>query len=146
MSATVSWPLETNQVGRSVLRAPRRNDCGRDRADSRPAPASRAGAPSEHGALRLTRRGRLVLGLVAAALALGGVVATGSAQAGAPHRGVEVTRHVVEPGDTLWALADAVASPREDLRDVVAEIEKLNDLDGAALRAGEMLLLPVARG
>ncbi|MFC8733325.1 LysM peptidoglycan-binding domain-containing protein [Luteimicrobium sp. NPDC057192] len=57
-----------------------------------------------------------------------------------------MTRHVVQPGETLWALASSVASSREDLRDVVVEIERLNNLDGAGLRAGEQLLLPVARG
>jgi len=125
MSATVSWSLETDGATRGTRRT---------RLDARPGP------------LRLTRRGRVVIAVAAFLLACSGVVAAGGAQAGAPHRGVEVTRHVVEPGETLWALAGSVASPREDLRDVVAEIEKLNDLDGAGLRAGEQLLLPVARG
>ncbi|GMA26412.1 hypothetical protein GCM10025864_41710 [Luteimicrobium album] len=86
-----------------------------------------------------------MVALIAFALAATGVVATGSAQAGSPHQGVEVTRHVVERGETLWGLAGTVANPREDLRDVVQEIEQLNDLDGAGLRAGDVLLLPVAR-
>ncbi len=142
MSATVSWPLEVTGARRAAPRgsgaaslAPR-EDAGR--------PA--VGRAAQPGALRLTRRGRLVLGLLACLLACAGVVATGSAQAGAPAGGVEVTRHVVESGETLWRLAGTVADPREDLRDVVQEIERLNDLDGAGLRAGEVLLLPVARG
>ncbi|MGC5168244.1 LysM peptidoglycan-binding domain-containing protein [Luteimicrobium sp. DT211] len=79
-------------------------------------------------------------------LAGAGVLATGSAHAGAPSAGIEVTRHVVEPGESLWVLARSVAHPREDLRDVVAEIERLNHLAGAGLRAGEVVLLPASRG
>ena len=156
MSATVSWPLEVDTTTRGVLRAPRPG--GRRPVTARQSPATRPVADRPDGsgrapegalrpgALRLTRRGRVLLAVVALMLACAGVVATGAAQAGAPHRGVEVTRHVVQPGETLWALAGSVASPREDLRDVVAEIEKLNNLDGAGLRAGEQLLLPVPRG
>jgi hypothetical protein len=103
------------------------------------------GADASPARLRLTRRGRVVIAVLAFVLAAAGVVATGSAEAGSPGRGVEVTRHVVERGETLWGLAGTVASPREDLRDVVQEIEQLNDLDGAGLRAGDMLLLPVGR-
>jgi hypothetical protein len=120
MSATASWtPAVATTRGR-VERAP--------------------------GRLRLTRRGRVVIALAAFALTATGVVATGSAQAGSPSHGIEVTRHVVERGETLWGLAGSVASSREDLRDVVQEIERLNGLDGAGLRAGDVLILPVARG
>lgn len=125
MSATVSWTP-------AVAPARRR--------------AERVGVVSAPGRLRLTRRGRVVIALAAFVLAVTGFVATGPAQAGSPSRGIEVTRHVVERGETLWGLAGTVASPREDLRDVVQEIERLNGLDGAGLRAGDVLLLPVERG
>ena len=55
--------------------------------------------------------------------------------------------HVVESGDTLWALAEAVA-PESDPRDVVEQIIDMNRGGPAVtpagqLRAGEELRLPV---
>lgn len=95
--------------------------------------------------LRLTRRGRLLLVLTLAALlfaafSLGRVGAEGSASA-EPAR--ELPTVVVQPGDTLWGLAQA-AAPGRDPRPVVDQIRELNDLPGGALTAGQLLVLPAS--
>ena len=118
---------------------------------ARPQPrATRAG----EGALRLTRRGVVVFGLLAVALLVGLLVGMSallapSAVADAPGRdpaagladpagGVVV---LVRPGDTLWGIARA-QSPERDPRDVVAEIVEYNGLPGPALQAGERIVVP----
>ena len=49
---------------------------------------------------------------------------------------------VVEPGQTLWDLADRYAPEGMDLRAYVDAVVGLNDLDGRAPFAGERLRLP----
>jgi nucleoid-associated protein YgaU len=48
---------------------------------------------------------------------------------------------VVEPGDTLWAIA-AERYPGDDTRARVDEIERLNNLASPVIEAGETLRLP----
>ena len=48
--------------------------------------------------------------------------------------------YVVQPGDTLWDIADRTYAG--DPRDLLGEIRELNDLEGSTLRAGQTLLLP----
>lgn len=95
--------------------------------------------------LRLTTRGRAVLVLLVAVVALLGA-RVGAAVAGGPGEPVEVRVHVVSAGDTLWALAQGVAHPGEDLRDVVGSLVELNDLESSGLRVGQRIVLPVAEG
>jgi LysM repeat protein len=52
-----------------------------------------------------------------------------------------VERVVVQPGDTLWAIA-AARYPGDDPRERVDAIERLNGLSGPTIEAGETLLLP----
>jgi hypothetical protein len=92
------------------------------------------------GSLRLTSRGRLVVVLLALLIGLVVGFAGGRADAAAPQDTQEV---LVESGDTLWELAGRVATPGEDLRDVVIEIQRLNGLRTSDLAAGQVLLLPV---
>ena len=98
--------------------------------------------PCGPGPLRLTGRGRRLLalvaggGAVAAAAWLGGVVQEdhGLRLAG------EVST-VVEPGDTLWSIARSVAGDA-DVRQVVDEIQRINDLEGTGITPGQVLELP----
>ncbi|MGH9188157.1 MAG: LysM peptidoglycan-binding domain-containing protein [Acidimicrobiales bacterium] len=54
-------------------------------------------------------------------------------------RPVAARGYVVQPGDTLWSIARAVA-PEGDVRIVVDQLADLNG--GAGLRVGQRLLLP----
>jgi hypothetical protein len=97
--------------------------------------------PSEQSVaapLRLTRRGVVALALALAVLAVG-LVATAWLSApsrpAAPPRPDVVT---VQSGDTLWAIATRIA-PSRDPRAEVAELERVNHLDGVELTAGQLL-------
>jgi len=94
--------------------------------------------------LHLTRRGRVVLVLVAILVALGGTFVATRAAAAGPVSAPEVQRYVVSPGDTLWQIASGIARPGEDLRDVVQRIEVLNNMSSASLVAGDEIVLPLA--
>lgn len=108
------------------------------RTAARPA-ASRADAD-----LRLTRRGRLTLFVTAALVATGAAVSFSSSviatsEAGAP---VAATTVTVQPGETLWQLAQT-ANPGGDVRQTVDDIMELNSLPAAgALQIGDDIALP----
>ena len=104
--------------------------------------------------VRLTRRGRVVVAgvavLAAGALSVGLATAAradrapaGTAAGGAAAPGRYVARVTVQPGQSLWTLA-GVYDPGADPRDVVLQIQQLNSLPGAQLRAGETLWVPRA--
>jgi hypothetical protein len=100
-------------------------------------------APARHSALRLTRRGRLVVllalvGLILAAFSLGRV---GSQAAPRTAQHAQLGHTVVQPGETLWAVAKRVA-PGHDPRAVIDQIADLNDLDTSSLQAGQLLVVP----
>ncbi|MGY1692480.1 LysM peptidoglycan-binding domain-containing protein [Geodermatophilus sp. SYSU D01105] len=110
---------------------PVRGGCGRVRR--RPGPG-----------VRLTRRARRL----AVVLALGVGVALGSwlgplvAGDTGDLRLVGERSVVVQAGDTVWSIAADFAGPDEDVRAVVDVIEELNELDGARVVPGQVLLLP----
>ena len=109
---------------------------------SRPDPAPRT---------HLTRRGRLAILLVIAALlftafSLGRSASQASTDIGGASGSVTtapVEQITVLPGDTLWSIAKSVA-PNNDPREVVAQIRSLNDLSRSELQVGQQLLLPIA--
>jgi LysM repeat protein len=75
--------------------------------------------------------------LVIAGFTLGRSVSFGASRVHpATHHSV-----VVEPGETLWALAVRIA-PHQDPRLVVADIESLNHLADADVEPGQQLLVP----
>ena len=92
--------------------------------------------------LRLTRRGRVVLVLLAMLLLAPMVTWGATAVASSPGEPTEVRVHAVQPGETLWGFAQEVARPGEDVRHAVGRLQELNEMSTGALRVGEVLLLP----
>jgi nucleoid-associated protein YgaU len=97
--------------------------------------------------VRLTRRGRLVLALalaLLAALVAAGLFAAGAsaAQASGPavaHGGD--ARVFVQPGDTLWSIAQRIR-PGADPQTVVQGILQANHLASATVTVGQRLWVP----
>ena len=95
--------------------------------------------------LRLTRRGRRVLvfliafPLVAAALAF----ALNGGMAAATNEVSATSLHyvTVEPGQSLWQLAQEVA-PSADPRQVISDVVHLNQLPSTDIQAGQRLAIP----
>jgi LysM repeat protein len=78
------------------------------------------------------------VGLLLAALAVVLILGLRSApesEGSAPTRTV-----VVQPGDTLWDIAEAAGDG--DPRELVGEIRAINGLDDAVIRPGQELRLP----
>jgi hypothetical protein len=133
---TIHAPMSTRRpavAARAARTAGSKWGAGATRVAPVAAPAS---------ALRLTRRGRLVItGLLAgvailASMFLGGVSLAGTDSAPVPTRYVTVA-----PGQTLWAIAGEVA-PNADRRDTVAQIQELNALRSVNLQAGQTIAVP----
>ncbi len=49
---------------------------------------------------------------------------------------------IVQSGDTLWNLAQELGPDHKDLREVVFEICKLNDISADSIYPGQMILIP----
>jgi hypothetical protein len=92
--------------------------------------------------LRLTRRGRVVLVLLAMLLLAPMVTWGATAVASSPGEPTEVRVHAVQPGETLWGFAQEIARPGEDVRHAVGRLQDLNEMSTGTLRVGELLLLP----
>jgi len=118
----------------------------------RPAPAPPAAAPAAvapltPAPLRLTRRGRIVVAVMAVLLAAGlSLVVAGAAQAtGRPASprgtGSGLIRVVVRPGQSLWSVAEN-ADPNADPRLVIQQIAQLNALTTDIVMAGQRLWVP----
>ena len=110
--------------------------------------AYRSATPVTAPSVRLTRRGRAVLVLLAAALLLTAFSLGRTASEAADARGGVAsapapTQTTVQAGESLWSVAQRIA-PDNDPREVIAQIQRLNDLDGAHLAVGQQLLLPTA--
>ena len=94
--------------------------------------------------VRLTRRGRLVVFLIAlvAVLSVGIVLAQGSVATGEKGTPAPTRVVMVGAGDTLWDIAAGIAEDG-DVRGTMQEIEELNALESGSLAAGQKLLVPV---
>ncbi len=95
-------------------------------------------------AVRLTRRGRLVVFVGSMAMVLGTGLALAGGAMGTTESGEQPASRVVvvDTGETLWGIASEVSAPGE-VREVMREIEELNGLDSAVLQAGQRLRVPV---
>ena len=54
----------------------------------------------------------------------------------------EDARYEVRAGDTLWSIAAAHYDGDTDLRELVYDIQRRNDLSGGVLQPGQEILLP----
>ncbi|WP_456786420.1 LysM peptidoglycan-binding domain-containing protein [Cellulomonas sp. P5_C5] len=141
MSAMVMGPAMPNRVSNRVSNPVSSRTANRVAVSA--APRAHVSAPSA-AHLRLTARGRAVLWILAAvAVVLTNLVAS-QASADGPVSAQEVVRHVVQPGETLWQIAESVAAPSEDVRDVVVDLVRLNELPEAGLMAGQVIVVPAS--
>jgi LysM repeat protein len=105
-----------------------------------PSSVDRAERGRISGSVRLTRRGRVLIVLLALGLlltvgfAVGRVSSSHAAPAG-------TATAVVQPGDTLWSIAARVA-PERDTRVVISQIRAANHLSSASVQVGQRLVLP----
>jgi hypothetical protein len=94
------------------------------------------------GQVRLTRRGKIVV-FVLALFALLAVALVGAGMAGAASHGGDIATHevTVAPGQTLWQLASSASDG-----DVIATEQQIKDLNGldadGMLIAGQHLRIP----
>jgi hypothetical protein len=113
--------------------------------------AAEPARPPRAGQMRLTQRGRSVVGMLAAigAAATAGLIwlaIAGHAQAASQVKAEapavsSVRRIVVTPGETLWGIA-VKFDPAADPRVVIPEIVDLNSLSGTGIQVGQVLLVP----
>jgi LysM repeat protein len=95
--------------------------------------------------LRLTKRGRRVLTILAAVpvvtaalvFTLNGGMATATDVAG----NTKFEYVTVAAGESLWQIAGQIA-PSADPRDVISDVVHLNQLAGPDLQAGQRLAIP----
>ena len=52
--------------------------------------------------------------------------------------------HRVARGDTLWDIASERTDDGGDVRSVVRDIQRMNDLDGGLIVPGQVLIVPAA--
>ncbi|GAA1732838.1 LysM domain-containing protein [Aeromicrobium alkaliterrae] len=101
--------------------------------------------PAAQPGLRLTRRGRVLLTILALAVVTALMVVFGSGTAATSDASAitGTTTITVQPGQTLWSIAGE-ANPGGDVRDTMDDIVKLNSLvKGETLQMGTQLALPV---
>jgi len=106
---------------------------------------SSTGSSAPRTRLRITRRGRRVVG-AAVALGAAGIVAAGlllgpGAVASDQVADVSFAQVTVEGGESLWQVANEIA-PTKDPRDVVSDLVQLNNLPSAEVAAGQTLAVP----
>ena len=107
-------------------------------ARGRPRVAARRG-----GRLRVTRRGWVVVAALAVSVAALVLLVLSAALGGGGELELAGgSSVVVRPGDTVWSIAETVADPGQDVRAVVDDIERLNDLEGAVVVPGQVLEVP----
>jgi LysM repeat protein len=101
---------------------------------------------AHHRPIRLTRRGRIVV-IVLALAAIFAIMALVHVQQGNAADDAGAVAHyqtvTVQPGQTLWSIARSVA-PQRNVQSVIFEIRQINRLASADISAGQQLVLPPA--
>jgi nucleoid-associated protein YgaU len=116
---------------------------GRNALRERRAPADASQEAGSMANLTTPARAVVLLTAVVVLVVLLLANAVGASDDGRPDA-VEVGTHLVVTGDTLWDIATAHTTPGEDVRRVVFEIRRLNDLDGSVILPGQVLQVPIS--
>lgn len=105
---------------------------------------ARASRPVQRsGAVRLTRRGRLLVLLLGLALGLGAALWLAAGSVASDDAGVvQVEVVTVDHGETLWGIAAAAADDGE-VPAMMQRIRELNAFEGNVLQAGQELRVPL---
>jgi len=112
-----------------------------------PRDARRRAFTARAPALRLTRRGRAVMVICVALVGMLLVLALRQVPSLAGDQLSPAATYdyvVVEPGQTLWQIAEA-AAPHADPRVTIMRIQDLNGLPDAAVSAGQRIAVPRSR-
>ena len=125
-----------------------RSDRSRQAAPRSTSPRPTSAHPSGASArMRLTPRGRLAVILASVAFLALAILASGrftaEASAAFGSTGPATGIVVVQPGETLWQIAQTVA-PQADPRETVGTIRELNGLGHEAVRPGQSLVVPAS--
>jgi len=89
------------------------------------------------------KRARLRRTVVLSALIVGAAIVGPQAFATDESAGpVQLDTYTVGYGDTLWSIAADLTPEGRDVRDTMADIQKVNAMAGTQLEAGEQILLP----
>lgn len=89
----------------------------------------------------MNRRGVALVGILCFIMLV--LVAWGEKAAGdGPVPTVEVR---VKPGDTLWSLARRHADHSIDVRELISDIRRINQLEDAMIHPGQTLKIPVRK-
>jgi cell division protein YceG involved in septum cleavage len=103
-----------------------------------------AGLTRRRSAVRLTRRGRVVVVVAALLVAFAvGVFVTAAGSVATQQPGTPAPTRIIQvgSGDTLWAIASELADGG-DVRSMMEEIKQLNALGSSDLQAGQRLVVP----
>ncbi|WP_269929042.1 LysM peptidoglycan-binding domain-containing protein [Kocuria massiliensis] len=114
--------------------------------------AAEVASDRREGQLTLTRRGRFILiglptlmvGLCVVALLML-FLSAGTASASPQSAGQGTQTVIVGSGETLWDIA-AEVDPAADTRDIISQIDDMNDLSSGHVTPGQRLIVPVISG
>lgn len=135
---TMAIALSVAPVSRPLPRA------SRAAGQSHRSAAVKANATTKKQSLRLTRRGRLVVFFaVVVVVMLAAMMMFGSmANATATNAGPATATVVVQPGESLWSIAQTIA-PDQDPRTTINDIKDLNGMNTAVVAVGQSIVVPV---
>lgn len=80
--------------------------------------------------------------LVAVILAALAFFSPGAIAGHDPGSAIAYDTYTVAAGETLWSIASSMTGPGEQVRDTMAEIQRLNAMSGSALQAGAQIAVP----
>lgn len=87
---------------------------------------------------RRRRGGFMVVALIVGAIWIGS-----GAMADAEPQPAATTFHTFSAGESLWTVAAEIATPSQDVRDVVAALMERNGLISSQVQVGQTIAVPV---